>query len=346
MKLAARQIEPFLDSPATDVRVVLLYGPDRGLAADRRARLLSAWLDDPSDPLALTTVDGDALRADPARLLDETQAYAMLGGRRAVRVTDAGDPLAKIVDRVLALPGVEAPTVVEAGDLAANSTLRRACERHPLAAAIPCYRLEGTQLEAAIRAELDARGVVADAAAVGYLADSLGADFAVLKSELDKLDLYLGDNRRARLEDVFEAVGDSSVLALDALIHATALGNVDEAMRSLDRLLAAKQTPVSVLRALQNHWQRLYRLAIRVAAGEPAAQVVETARPPVFFRARPLVLRALRRSSATKLRHELALLLRAERHCKTSGMPSGLIAQQAVLEISGSVPGGPTPMER
>ncbi|MFW5681357.1 MAG: DNA polymerase III subunit delta, partial [Pseudomonadota bacterium] len=71
MKLQPRQIQGFLQRPPVAVRAVLLYGPDRGLAAERRSALLRAWVDDPGDPLAVSVLEADHLRGDPARLIDE-----------------------------------------------------------------------------------------------------------------------------------------------------------------------------------------------------------------------------------------------------------------------------------
>ncbi len=341
MKLPPRQVEGFLRRPPAEVRVVLLYGPDRGLAAERRRLLLTAWLDDPGDPLALTVLEGDQLRSDPARLLDEVQAYAMLGGRRVVRVTEATDGLAKLVQDVLALATTEAPLLLEAGELGAGSSLRKLCEGRPNAAAIPCYRLDERDLEQSVRGHLERLGLRAEPAAFAFLVAQLGADAAITRTELDKLDLYLGDRRQVRLEDAAACVGDSSTLELDALVHATTMGDPVTAMRLIERLLAAKQAPVAIVRVLQGHWQRLWRLRIAVEGGASIAGAVDGARPPIFFKAKPKVTKALGRLTAVDLRYGLHALVEAERRLKTTGLPAPDVLRHTVLSLAAPRQRGP-----
>lgn len=334
MKLAPRDVDSFLAKPADAIRVVLVYGPDRGQVVERRRRLLAAWLGPDHDPLAETVLAADQIRADPARLVDEAQAYALLGGRRVVRITDAGDELTKSLQGLLALEVTEAPVLVEGGDLGAGSTLRRLCESHPRAAALPCYRLEDKALARSIQDEVRRLGLRLEPAALEFLTAQLGADALITRTELEKLDLYMGERREVRLEDAAACIGDSSALALDQLLHAAALGEVGPALRLVERLLQARQSPVAIARSLQGHWQRLLRLRVQVEAGTPAAQVVETARPPVFFRARPAVRRALERHTARGLRRGLHDLVQLERQLKTTGLPAAELLRHGVLDLA------------
>ncbi len=334
MKPAARELDRFIARVPEAVRAVLLYGPDQGLVMERRAKVLGQWLDDVDDPMALTILAADELRQDPARLADETQAFSMLGGRRVVRLTEAADGVTATIAGVLDLPVLEAPLLVEARELPASSSLRRLFEQRANAAAVPCYRAEGRDLEALVRTQLQELGLDAEREAVDHLAANLGADRAVMARELEKLQLYLGEQRHIRLEDARACVGDGAALELDALIHAAAGGRAVEAQRLLDRLLSAKTTPVGIVRALQNHYRRLWAMAVEVEGGKPAAAVIDAARPPIFFRAKPAFARALSRRRATALRADLAHLVDTERRCKSTGQPADLLCRSAVLALA------------
>ena len=60
MKIAPRDAERFLLEPDLDVRAVLIYGPDGGLARERAEALHRTVVDDPTDPFGtaeLTSAD-------------------------------------------------------------------------------------------------------------------------------------------------------------------------------------------------------------------------------------------------------------------------------------------------
>jgi len=336
LKLAPREVERFLKAPPPDAHVVLLYGQDQGLIRARREQLLGHWVDDPGDAMAVIVLTADEVRQDPARLADETRSFSMLGGRRAVRIIDAGDGLGEALKAVLGFSTVEAPVLVEAPrELAPSSALRKLCEKEAHAAAIPCYRADARDLPRLVTEGLAAHGLTAEKPAIDHIAQHAGADRAVLDQELEKLALYLGEAaREVGFEDAALCVGDSSALELDRLIHAASAGDTGRALDLLDRLLAAKQTPVGIVRALATHWRRLWRLALQVEQGDAVDTVLEGAKPKIFFRAKPAFKRALERRRARRLRADLAALVAAERDCKTTGKPAELVVRRVVLRLA------------
>jgi DNA polymerase-3 subunit delta len=89
MKLAFRQIEPFVKQPDVKARVILIYGPEPGLMKERSAIIGRTIVADLNDPFNAVTLSAEALIADPARLMDEAAAMSMMGGARLIRIEDA-----------------------------------------------------------------------------------------------------------------------------------------------------------------------------------------------------------------------------------------------------------------
>ncbi len=72
--------------------LVLIFGPDHGLVAERAAALAKAVAGNSDDPFALVRLDGSDLAADPARLIDEARTVALFGGRRTIWVRATSAP--------------------------------------------------------------------------------------------------------------------------------------------------------------------------------------------------------------------------------------------------------------
>lgn len=342
MKLTASQAERFLRRPDPKAAAVLVYGPDDGLVRERVETLIEGALDDPHDPFRLSDLGADQLRADPARLADEARALTLTGGRRVIRVRQAGDQATAACKALLALDRIDSLVILDAGELAPGSSLRRLFEGASNAAALPCYRDQGRDLAGLVDRLLAEHGLEAEPDARHYLIEHLGADRAVTRAEIDKLAVYLdagdGPARRARrrvtLEDVAAVIGDSAALGLEELVDAVALGEQARAQRCLDRLLGEGQQPVRIVRALANHFGRLQRFVLQVAAGEPPDRVIDRARPPVHFRRKDKVKAALRRWPAGRCATALARLIELEIACKTTGSPADLLCRAAVLDLA------------
>lgn len=86
--------DSFAAKPDPKIRAVLIYGPDAGLVRERLNIMTKAVAGAVDDPFRVIEFTADVLSDDPARLPDEAAAMALTGGRRVVRIRDAGDSTA------------------------------------------------------------------------------------------------------------------------------------------------------------------------------------------------------------------------------------------------------------
>jgi DNA polymerase III subunit delta len=336
MKLAGRQAEAFLAAPDPSVRCVLLYGPDAGLVRERAALLLAKTVQDVSDPFSVSELNAAQLKDDPAKLADEAAALTFGGGRRFVRVRDAGDKLAPLFEEFLAAPMGDALIVVEADDLPARSPLRKLFEAAGAAAALACYHDDQRSLEAVVRGFFSDAGAAIHRDAVRFLTGHLGGDRELTRRELEKVLLYRRGDDEIGLADVEACVGDSALLSLDDVSMAAGAGNLPALERALERSLQEGNAPVSVLRAAARHFQRLHLVAV---AGDRVEEAMRRLRPPVFWKHEAAFRAQAEAWRPAALARAMERLTEAEAACKRSGAPAELLASRALLEITANAPG-------
>ena len=328
MKLDSRRVPAFLRDPGS-VRVVLLHGEDVGMIRERAealTRAVAGGLDDPFRVAELARDEVDRLDAEAASL-------PMTGGRRVVRVRDAGEAARAGVEAVLA-SAAPALVVLEAPSLASASRLRRAVEAAPDGAAIGCYPEEGRALEETIRDVLGSVGVTVEFEALAWLAAHLGADRAATRREVEKLALYVGRGGRVDMDAATACVGDLAGLSLDDALFAATQGDVATADRALELALSEGGSAVGVLRAALFHMQRLHRARLAVDGGASPAEAAKAARPPVFFRRVGAFARALGLWTESALMESMAAVTEAERSCKRTGAPDLAICRHAILALA------------
>ncbi len=79
-KKRAQEIDAFVAKPDPAYPVVLVYGPNGGLVAERARVLARAGAAEPEDPFQLIRLDGDEIAGDPLRLADEANTIGFLAG--------------------------------------------------------------------------------------------------------------------------------------------------------------------------------------------------------------------------------------------------------------------------
>lgn len=334
MKLAPSRISAFLQRPDPEIRAVLVYGPDEGLVRERAGLLARTVCPDLQDPFRVAELTAATLAADPARLADEAAQLSLIGGRRVVRVRGTGDALAKLFGDFLASSAGEALVVAEAGELPARAALRRVFEEARHATAIACYPDTPRELAGLIRECLTDHRVTASRDALQFLTTQLGGDRLLTRSELEKLVIYAGEGGRIELEDARLSVSDTAALELDDAVMAAAEGDAARVERVLGRVLQEGESPVTIIRALLRHLQRLHPLAARIARGAGVEEVLRAARPPVFFKQEDNFRRQLALWSEASLRPQLERLAKAELNMKTTGLPAETVCREAMLAVA------------
>ncbi|MCB1680887.1 MAG: DNA polymerase III subunit delta [Alphaproteobacteria bacterium] len=335
MKLTYRQIEPFVAKPDPAARVILIYGPDAGLVKERAALIGKTVVADLNDPFNVAVLTSDQIIEDPARLADEASALSMMGGDRLIRVEDAADKIVTFVKTYLENPSQYSLVLLIAGELGKNSKLRMLCEGSKNAAALPCYVDDVRDLGRIIRQTLHDGGHTIESEAVQWLAANISGDRAKVRSELEKLSIYKGEEKTPiTVADAMAACGAAGAQSFDDLVFNVGGRNTEAALRAY-AVLSAEGIPfVAVLRSLQNHFRRLHRVKSEVAGGEETGKAMKDLKPPVFYKVEDAFRAQLNGWSLASLDKILGRLMELEAQCKQTAMPSDTLCAQAILGIS------------
>lgn len=333
MKLAWKQIEPFVKSPDPAARAILVYGPDDGLMRERAKTMGLTAVSDLNDPFNSVLLTADQILEDPARLPDEANAISMMGGKRLLRIDDARDAIAPLIKDYLKSPNENALLILMAGELGPKSPLRALFEKAENAAALPCYVEDERDMAGFVRRTLQESGFGISPDAASWLAAAVTGDRGRARSELEKIITYMGANKQITLDDARDCCGDAGERTLDDLAYGTGGGNAAVALRAFETLTAEGTPAVAILRALQNHFRRLHLARARYDAGDAPDAILKTLSPPVFFKQADSFRAQMQRWQLPALEKIMARLSSLEADCKKTAAPAETLCAQAILSI-------------
>jgi DNA polymerase III subunit delta len=334
MEVKTQHADRFVTKPPANLVAALVFGPDYGVVRERANTLARGVVPDLSDPFRVAELDEEAITADPAVLRDEAAAFSMTGGRRVVRVRDAGNALAPVMADYLDHPAGEALIIVEAGDLAKNSALRQLFTKSDQAAAIASYPDTAQNLETLIHSTLSERGLTIDPDALPLLASRLGSDRGVTRSELEKLSLYAMDEKRVTEDHINAVMGDESALRIEEVADSAGLGDTVRLDRNLSRLWAAGTAPSSVLRRIMAHFHQVLTVREEVARGQDAETAMKKLRPQIHFLRSRSFLAQVSRWKTERLLQALNHLYEAEALTRTTGIPEEAVCSRALFTVA------------
>lgn len=335
MKLQTREIEKFLAAPPATCRVFLFYGPDSGLVQHRAREMIAKFAADLNDPFAVSLLDGDNVAKDPSRLVAESAMLALGADQRVLWLRDADDKCGKAVEALLLANDIPAVVIIEADDLGPRAVMRKLVEAANNAAAIPCYVEDAGQVSQYVTRELAGADLRITRDAAQWFGQNLGGNRGMVEQELQKLITYMGGEANANidLDTLKEIASGGGSMAEDDFVDAI---GTPRAVSMLEKLLLEGSAPVSLIRMIGRHAQKLYQVQLRIHSGEDMKSAMDQMQPKLFFKREAAFRAQLARFSLKALDRLRTRLLELERDCKQTGAPDETLLSQLVLLLGGA----------
>ncbi len=290
------------------------------------ARAVVTSLDDPFLSCVL-------VKEQHGRLFEEARSFSMVGGRRVVRVMDAGDALAAVAGR-LTSAAEGALVILEASALSARSKLRQMAEKAAGWASIACYPETGAALTSEIRRAANAVGLPMTDDALAFLSSELGSDTGTRRSELEKLFLFAAGETQIDLDMAMACCARVTEASVESLLAAVMGGDVTRTGHLLQQVVDEGATGPGLIVMLSTRAQRLLKVRLEMQNGRSAEDAVRSLFPPVFFRDVGRFVHDAQNWPEEALMDLLGNARSADIACKRAGSRDATIASQLYLAAS------------
>jgi DNA polymerase-3 subunit delta len=335
MKIPSKNLATFCENPkSTPTRLLLVYGPDQGLAKRRAQQWLTAWgyNKDNTERLAL---DGSTVAKQPEKLLNLYQGPSLFADCHYIIIKPATDKLTKLLKDAFENAPQTNYMVIMGGDLSSSSTLRKWAEKSDVIACVPCYLPDAGDTQSRIRQFLQTHKKTIDPQALETLTYSLTTDQGILESELDKLCLYLPtDQTHITAEDVDNGLVDQGMSDTSALINACFAGNAPLFCRQYDYFTSEGHSPIGLLRAVTLYLEKLAFVQSRLQTGETPQTAISALRPPLFWKQKSAFQSHLTKLSPAYYKKIRALLYKTDKQGKTTGLDDHIIVRHGLLLLT------------
>ncbi len=236
--ISHQDADRYLAGSIRDYSIFLIFGADQGLVTERRQKLIRSAIGPDGDPTQIVELFGDAIAADPLKLVDEANAINMFGGAVRIALITAGNrSILPALELLAQSPPAHCLVIVEDGELKREAPLRKWIESQPYAASVECRADDGKDIQRLIDASLHAAGISIEPDAREVLGSMLGEDRLSTRSELDKLTLYAQGHKAITIADINEILHDASTLSVDAAIAAIFSGKTVQAVEAVNKAL-------------------------------------------------------------------------------------------------------------
>ena len=223
---------------------------------------------------SLTTFEGRT--AEYRAVVEELTTVAMFGGQRLVVVDEADEFVSRnreALEGYVARPGRSGVLLLDVKSWPATTRLFKAVDAHGLAVdcgsppaspSSPNGSASGRSKPTRVQLSLNA--------AADMLVELVGPELGLLDQELAKLSLMADGDRKITPEMIQKLVGGWRSKTTWEMLDLALDGNVAEALRQIDRLLANNEAPIGLLAQISASLRRLAAATRLILQAEAAGR--------------------------------------------------------------------------
>lgn len=201
---------------------------------------------------------------------------------------------------------------------------------------IDCKPLYDNQVPAWIKQEVARLGCTIAEAAAQWMASEVGNNLLHLRSEIEKLRLFIGERQEITEEDVAAVTGFRREFTIFALQNAVGEKNLSGALRILDRLLQQKMNASTIIYGLSRHFGNTYMAHGFGRSRDELDKLATRTKIGGYFI--PELLRAADCYSVAQITHALEILRLCDYTLKSQSIPELLALRLSLIAIVRHLP--------
>ena len=315
---------------------ILLLGEDAYLRQMCRRKIIEAYVPEGMRDWGVMRFSAD--EDDVSKILGQAQTLPMLSPRQVIVVRDvevwerlgeeSREALVEQLSAYLENPAPLSVLVLEAGHLDQRMKLAKTLAEKMLVVAAQLSEKPEERARLAGPLVLDMAkelGVAVDAEAAEELSEILNGELAAIRTELEKLSVYVGERRRITSADVELLVVSEKKYTVWELAEILAARQPAQALIFLDSVLREGEQPVAVVGAMAWMYRKLLEAQELPAAASGWQAASRLGMRPIMAE---LALRQSRKFPKADLLAGLTALSEADNRLK-----SGSGNQRAVMEF-------------
>jgi len=317
--------------------VTLFYGNEDLLIEQSIDKIVGQTLDDGTKGFNLDTLYGS--KASVQEVVAVASAFPMMSEKRIVIIKEfeklaTSEPAKEILAAYLQRPLESTLLLLIAGEADLRKKPFTDLRKH--STVVECKSPYDNEIPDWIVEQVKTAGRSISPDAVVLLQEQVGNSLRALANEIEKIMIYIGDQKNISLDHVTAVVGASKGYTIYDLQNAIGAKNLERAMSILTPMLQHGQSPQAIIIMLTRFFIQLWKLSDPGVLRLPSADLAKEVNVHPYF------LRTLRQFqsnySQKHLESNFRVLLQADKILKSTGRHPQIVLDLLVYSLINGTP--------
>lgn len=310
----------------------LLYGENVGLKKDIK-NIIQKVITSKDDKMEILSLYENEILNNEQNFYNFIYSGSLFGNKKIIIISGATDKMINKVNDIFEKYSQDVFFIFFSDALEKKSKLRKFFEGNKETICIPCYLDNERDLEIILQSELKKNNILLSREAINLLIEKANSDRDNLRNEVEKIKSYSLNKKKLELDEIKSLINFSGDYKSEILVNECLCGNISQYKKIMSELYENTINQILFLRILGNKVQRLLKIKKQADELENLDDIINSSRPPIFWKEKPLVKKQLSIWSLDELKKIISGVNNTEFLCKKNPQVAKVIFFKFFFEI-------------
>ena len=278
---------------------------------------------------------------DEAQILSNNELFyekifnqSLFEKEKIVIINRCSDKICEIIENIIKKKNVDTKIILNASVLEKKSKLRNLFEKRRELVIVPTYKDSSITLVDIAKKFFNNYKISISQETINLLVNRCNGDRGHLKSELDKILIYIHDKKSINLEEIYKLTNLAENFSINELVDTTLAQNSQKTSDIINESNYKSEDGILILRTFLQKAKKLLNLYENHNGNTSLDILIDNHRPPIFWKDKPIIKKQLENWSMQKIKDLIININKTEEFLKKNSSISLMLVFNFIYETS------------
>ena len=284
---------------------------------------------------------GDVENYDESQILNNNELFyekifnqSLFDKEKTIIINRCSEKIYELVENIIEKKISDIKFILNANILEKKSKLRNLFEKDKKLIVIPTYKDNSITLAEIAKKFFYNYKISISQETINLLVSRCNGDRGHLKSELDKILIYINDKKSINLEEIYKLTNLAENISINELVDTSLSKNSQKTSEILNESNYKSEDGILILRIFLQKAKRLLSLYEKQNSNLSYDSLINDYKPPIFWKDKPIVKRQLENWSKSKIKDLITNINKTEIFLKKNSSISLMLVFNFIYETS------------
>jgi len=254
--------------------------------------------------------------------------------QKTIIVNRCSEKIYEVIENILEKNISDTKIILNAGTLEKKSKLRNLFEKNNELIVIPTYKDTSLGLLEIARNFFYNYKISISQEAINLLVNRCNGDRGHLKTELDKISIFIHEKKSINLEEIYKLTNLSENFSINELVDTTLSKNSQKTSEIINESNYKLEDGILILRTFLQKAKRLLSLYEKQKGNVSLDNLIDNYKPPIFWKDKPIVKKQLENWSKPRIEDLIIHVNKTEAFLKKNSSIGLMLVLNFIYEAS------------